>query len=212
MQYKIQVNDYEKEGNYVKGLATVTFDNAIKVTGIKIGEGKEDTLFVGMPNYKTKEDEYKDICHPVDKDFRAELYSHIFDTFDSLHDGQGNVLMFNADSKEKISPTVRVTPVKDGRNGTKAMATIVLNEKFALNNITVKEMDGKMYVDFPAYRTNRVNENNKRVYHNFFYPVTKEWNEKLKTIVLEAYENVLDKGKEVPEQKQEKKKSGKRIV
>lgn len=199
MQYKIQVNDFESEGNYLKGLASVTFDNAIKVTGIKIGLGKEDSLFIGMPNYKTKDNKYKDICHPVDADFRAELYGHIFDVFDSLHDGKGNILTFNADSREGIEPQVRVTPIEDDR--TKGLATIVLNDKFALNNITIKEVSGKIFVDFPAYRTNKFTEDNKRIYQNFYYPISKEWQEKLKSMVLEEYQYqiTVNKKKEVPE-------------
>lgn len=197
MQYRVQVNDYEKEGNYIKGMVNVTFGDAIKVTGIKIGLGRDDSLFIGMPNYKGKDEEYKDICNPIDKEFRAELYGHIFDTFDSLHDGKGNVLIFNADSKEKITPAVRVTPVKNGKNGVQGLATIVLNDKFALNNITIRQVGEKQYVDFPAYRTNKIGENEKPIYQNICYPVTKKWQEKIRDMVLKGYQEALEKEKEV---------------
>jgi len=49
MQYKIQVNDMKRNEGYLQGLATITFDDAIRVTGVKIGVGKQDSLFIGMP-------------------------------------------------------------------------------------------------------------------------------------------------------------------
>ena len=120
MKYKIQVNDVAKRDGYLQGLASVTFDDAIKVTGVKMGLGKGDSLFIGMPNYKAREqvegkDDYKDICFPVTKEFRDELYQRIFDTFDNLHDGKGKSLIFNADDTERINAAVRVTPILDSK-------------------------------------------------------------------------------------------------
>ena len=55
-----------------KALVSVTFDGVFVVSGIKIVEGNNG-LFLGMPNRKDKNDEYRDICFPIDKDFRKEL-------------------------------------------------------------------------------------------------------------------------------------------
>lgn len=217
MQYKIQVNDLAQGTGYLQGLASVTFDNAIKIGGIKIGLGKNDSLFIGMPNYKAKEqkdgkDEYRDIGFPVTKEFRDELYRRILDTFDSLHDGHGNSVIYNSDSKERINPTVRVTPIADSENKVRALATVILNDNFALNNIAIKESrEGKLFVAYPSYRTNKFTEDNKPVYQDVFYPVTKEWRKKLDGMIKEAYQKAMDidKSKDEPEQKKQNKRSGK---
>jgi len=215
MKYKVQVNDMKREGSYLQGLASVTFGDAIKINGIKIGIGKRDSLFIGMPNYKAKEkvageDAYKDIGFPVTKKFRDELYGKIFDTFDNLHDGRENTLIFNADSKEKVIPAVRVTPLKNGQNGVKALATITINEVFAFNNIVLRENgnDG-LFVAYPSYKTNKIGENGKPIYREVFHPVTKQWRDKFDAMIKAEYQKVLDQEKEKPEQtktKDEKKK------
>lgn len=215
MKYKVQVNDMKRDGSYLQGLASVTFDDAIRITGVKIGLGKNDSLFVGMPNYKAKDkvdgkDAYNDIGFPVTKAFRDELYGKIFDTFDNLHDGKGGTLIFNADSKERINPVVRVTPIESEQKGVKALVTITINEMFAFNNIALRENGkGELFVAYPSYKTNKIGENGKPIYQDVFYPVTKQWRDKLDTMIKAEYQKVLVQGKEKPEQtkaKGEKKK------
>ena len=82
MLISVKTNKLENSENGVKGLATVTFGDAFKVQSISIVEGKNG-LFVSMPSYKSKQvDEngdpvYKDICNPITKDFRDQLYGAI---------------------------------------------------------------------------------------------------------------------------------------
>ena len=215
MKYKVQVNDVAKRDGYLQGLASVTFDDAIKVTGVKMGLGKGDSLFIGMPNYKAREqvegkDDYKDICFPVTKEFRDELYQRIFDTFDNLHDGKGKSLIFNADDTERINAAVRVTPILDSKNGVKALATVVINEKFALNNISLRENGkGELFVAYPSYKTKKIGVNDKPIYQDVFHPVTKKWREKLDTMVKAEYQKALDKEKDVPDKAKEQGGQGK---
>ena len=215
MKYKVQVSDMKRNNSYLQGLANITFGDAIKITGVKLGLGKEDSLFVGMPNYKAKEkvdgkDVYNDIGFPVTKEFRDELYEKIFDTFDNLHDGNGGTLIFNADSEERVSPVVRVTPLENGQKGVKALATIVINEVFAFNNISLRENGkGELFVAYPSYKTNKIGMDGKPKYQEIFHPVTKQWRDKLDKMVKAEYQKALKQEKEVPEQtkaKDEKKK------
>lgn len=56
----------------LKAFASVTFDGVFAVHGLRVVEGKNG-LFVSMPNRQLKDGEYKDIAHPVTKDFKDEL-------------------------------------------------------------------------------------------------------------------------------------------
>lgn len=84
MNYTVQVNEVKgKEGN-IRAYANVVLDEVLKITNIAIIENQEKgQLFVSMPRYRTKlVDEnnrpvYQDICYPVTKEFREELYSAI---------------------------------------------------------------------------------------------------------------------------------------
>ena len=84
MNYTVQVNEVKgKEGN-IRAYANIVLDEVFKITNIAIIESQEKgQLFVSMPRYKTKlVDEnnrpvYQDICYPITKEFREELYSAI---------------------------------------------------------------------------------------------------------------------------------------
>jgi len=65
----------------MKGLASVTFDGVFVVGSIKIIAGSNGN-FVGMPSYKDKNGEYKDICFPLSKDFRNELQEAVLAKFE----------------------------------------------------------------------------------------------------------------------------------
>lgn len=56
----------------LKAFASVTFDGVFAVHGLRVVEGRNG-LFVSMPNRQVKDGEYKDIAHPVTKDFKDEL-------------------------------------------------------------------------------------------------------------------------------------------
>ena len=56
----------------LKAFASVTFDGVFVVHGLRVVEGKNG-LFVSMPNRQVKDGEYKDIAHPVTKEFKDEL-------------------------------------------------------------------------------------------------------------------------------------------
>jgi stage V sporulation protein G len=77
----IRVRKVSGEGK-LKAYVTVTFDNCFVVHNIKVIEGKE-ALFIAMPSRKTKDGEYRDMCHPINPEFRAELQNailHVYDT------------------------------------------------------------------------------------------------------------------------------------
>jgi len=75
----VRVTPYDKGS--MKGLASVTFDNAFVVGSIKIISGSNG-YFLGMPSRKDKDDEYRDICFPISKEFRLELQEAVLAKFE----------------------------------------------------------------------------------------------------------------------------------
>jgi stage V sporulation protein G len=80
----IRVRKVTGEGK-LKAYVTVTFDDCFVVHNVKIIEGKSG-VFIAMPSRKTRAGEYKDVAHPINPEFRAELQKKILDYYDS---GQG---------------------------------------------------------------------------------------------------------------------------
>lgn len=58
------------------GIANILLDNEIAVHGIKIIKGKNG-LFVGMPNRRTPNGDFKDIVHPINNETREKIQNAI---------------------------------------------------------------------------------------------------------------------------------------
>jgi len=68
-----EVRVFKNEGSSARvGSATITFDNIFVVSGLGIVNG-QNGLFISMPSKKGKDEEWKDICFPLNKEFRQEI-------------------------------------------------------------------------------------------------------------------------------------------
>lgn len=89
MEYSIQLNAVNNPEKSVRAFATVVFGDSFKVTNVAVLEGGKGN-FVSMPSFRTKErDEYnnpvyKDVCNPITKEFREELYSDILKLYEEM--------------------------------------------------------------------------------------------------------------------------------
>ena len=66
---EIKAKVYKTDKSWLKGMASITIDNCFVVKNIKIINGKNG-LFISMPNYKSANGEYKDICFPINTETR----------------------------------------------------------------------------------------------------------------------------------------------
>ncbi|MDR2793126.1 MAG: septation regulator SpoVG [Treponema sp.] len=80
----IRIRKVSGEGK-LKAYVTVTFDDCFVVHNVKIIEGKNG-VFVAMPSRKTSSGEYKDVAHPINPEFRAELQKEILNKYESGSD------------------------------------------------------------------------------------------------------------------------------
>ncbi len=58
--------------NRLKGVASITIDDAFAVHELRIIEGREG-LFVAMPSRKVSDGEFRDVAHPINLEAREEL-------------------------------------------------------------------------------------------------------------------------------------------
>ena len=65
----------------LRGVATITFDDAFVVHDIRIIEG-ENGLFVAMPSKKTPTGSFRDIAHPIHGDMRRLIEEAIVQEFE----------------------------------------------------------------------------------------------------------------------------------
>lgn len=65
----------------MKAVASVTFDGAFAIHDIKLISAN-DKYFIVMPSKKVADGTYRDICHPINAEFRASLESAIISAYD----------------------------------------------------------------------------------------------------------------------------------
>ena len=85
---KVLVRKYEGDNgkNALKGFATVTLDDELVLTNIKIVKGSKG-LFVAMPStYWESDEKYHDIFFPITADLREELTDEIIQAYKDLKD------------------------------------------------------------------------------------------------------------------------------
>lgn len=74
-EVRVSISDDKK----IKAYASVTFDNALVVHGIKILDGKKG-MFIAMPSKRSGE-KFKDLVHPLNSEFRKTIQEKILSVY-----------------------------------------------------------------------------------------------------------------------------------
>lgn len=198
MKYTVKVNKVRKNEGTLRGFATIVFGESFKVTNIAILENSNGNLFVSMPRYRSSEvDEqnnhiFKDVCNPITKEFREELYNAILDGYEK--DGRDGGKEEKVQVAEMPPFAVKVTPFEREGSNIKGLARIYLDDSFVINNVSVLQGKDNVFVAMPSYKTKQTDEQGKAVYQDVCYPVTKEFRENLYGEIIGTYKEEKAKG------------------
>ncbi|MBE6669695.1 MAG: septation protein SpoVG [Ruminococcaceae bacterium] len=66
----------------MKAIVSATFDNQLAVHDIKVIYAREK-FFIVMPNRKNADETYRDIVHPINSEFRAEMERQIIEAYET---------------------------------------------------------------------------------------------------------------------------------
>ncbi len=66
----------------MKAIVSVTFDAQLAVHDIKVINAR-DKFFIVMPSRKNPDETYRDIVHPINAQFRAELESAVIGAYEA---------------------------------------------------------------------------------------------------------------------------------
>lgn len=209
MKYSIKVNEVKNPEGNLLGFATVVFGDSFKVTNIAILKNSNGGVFVSMPRYKSNErDEnngfvYKNICNPITKEFRDGLYDNILSVYKNLlisnergDAGQEAYEYAEVAEQGPLQFTVSVVPFQREGSNVKGLARVYLEDSFIINNVSVIEGKEGVFVAMPSYKTRKVDENNKPIYQDVCYPITKEFRERLTIEIKRTYETAKDQRQE----------------
>lgn len=149
-------------------------------------------FFVSMPRYKTNEkdenekDVYQDICNPITKEFREQLYGDILKAFKERNEKKDKSTEQTPAEMPEFS--VKVVPYTQEGSNVIGFARIYFEDCFVVSNVTIIQGKESAFVSMPSYKTKDVDENNKPIYRDICYPVTKEFREKLYGTILETHQ------------------------
>ncbi len=77
----IKIRKLFNEEGPMKAIASVTFDHQLAVHDIKVINAREK-LFIVMPSRKNPDGTYRDIVHPINADFRAQLENGVIEAYE----------------------------------------------------------------------------------------------------------------------------------
>lgn len=75
----IKIRKFFDEGP-MKAIVSVTFNDCLAVHDIKVIYAR-DRYFIVMPSRKNPDGTYRDIVHPINSDFRANLEEAVIDAY-----------------------------------------------------------------------------------------------------------------------------------
>jgi stage V sporulation protein G len=76
-EVRITLRNEEK----LKAFASITFDNAFVVRGLKVINGSQG-YFVSMPSRRKKDGTFQDLAHPICNDLRKKIEDRVLDAFE----------------------------------------------------------------------------------------------------------------------------------
>ena len=85
----------------MKAVVSVTFDGQLAVHDIKVINAR-DKFFIVMPSRKNPDDTYRDIVHPINTQFRAQLESAVISAYEAELESQANAETEEAAVVEEI--------------------------------------------------------------------------------------------------------------
>ena len=75
----------------IKGIASITIDNAFAVNNIKIVQSKDNGLFISMPSRKNTDGKYIDIAHPINSETRKLVTDLIVEEYNKINETESTV-------------------------------------------------------------------------------------------------------------------------
>ena len=85
----------------MKAIVSVTLDRQLAIHDIKVIYAKE-RCFIVMPSRKNPDGTYRDIAHPINADFRAELEKAVIDAYnEALAQAEAEAAALDAEESEE---------------------------------------------------------------------------------------------------------------
>ena len=98
----IKIRKLFDDDSPMKAIASVTFDEQLALHDIKVIYAR-DKYFIVMPSRKNADGTYRDIVHPINAAFRAELENSVLEAYDrAVAEAEAVKAMEEAEQNEEV--------------------------------------------------------------------------------------------------------------
>lgn len=135
-----RIQKVEKEGSRLLGVASVIINDYLYVYDVKIVQG-QDKLFIAMPSKKVNET-FKDVAHPTSNEAKEAIEKVVLSAFR------------REEYKEQDLEELNVTDIHvkkiESASELLAVASVVFNKQFVVNDILLVKRNGMYTILFPT--------------------------------------------------------------
>ena len=164
----------DRKENHTLVICEIILNECFRIRGVKLMESVHG-IFLSMPSSKRKDHEYHNIAFTITKDVREEIFQKIKKEYEYLLSLKQEI------KKEDI--TVNIYPVEEPGNFC-AYATINIKDMIAVNSIRIIDGIEGMFITMPSFKKGEE-------YISICSPITKEFGNCLKEVILEAYQKKM---------------------
>ena len=98
----VKIRKIFDDADPMKAIASVTFDGQLAVHDIKVIYAKEK-FFIVMPSRKNPDGTFRDIVHPINSTFRAELENAVLSAYNvALADAEAEAAALEAEANSEF--------------------------------------------------------------------------------------------------------------
>lgn len=173
--YIVTATKFDEPRGNVLGMASINYGDMFQINSIRIMQSRQGNVFVSMPQRKVNQADieknspaYEDICCPITKEFREELYSKILEAFDT-----GEKVIGEPEHTEPAKYNLSITPYEEMHNNQAGKASLYLDNRFVLNNIAlIVNKNGDFTIGMPSVKSNKPDSQGEYKWNTIFFPKT----------------------------------------
>lgn len=175
----------EPRSNGIVGFATATFDKTFTVNSISIRQNQMDgNLYVRMPQRRTQNGTYIDVCHPLSANTRNELNRLVLDCFNKNQKSYTNLEEQFSTNRQGVSVSaqncVKYNTAETQSNVLGRM-DLVVGDMVIHNAKLYANANGEPQLSLPSYK------DSKGDYHGIVIPTDKAAFQELRNVAINEY-------------------------
>jgi stage V sporulation protein G len=186
----VRVYPIDEPKNGTKAFASVSIDGMAAIRGVRVVDG-EKGMFVSMPQSKSQDGVYHDIAFPLTAELRKEITDAVLGEYGRIMSLPPNERVYDAPetgtggkSAEDVKLDVRVYPFDEPKGGTKAFASVSMDDKIAIRGVRVVEGEKGVFASMPQSKSP------DGVYHDIAFPLSGDLRKAINKAVVDEYKSM----------------------